>query len=268
MEKLKLRNFCLSVKAAAFLDSEHKELFLTPFHIGSNQILFYGCPVIMAGNSSLIKAQISKKGESKDPYPLFTMKEVLEEPATVVWLQMNGYQIDIQVGRLGIIEHLQYHELHNYFDTDQENHWFHVAFLERLVGTEGSFNEDEKKIKNTLNDNKDAVIKIINTVCNDFRVGDRFSFLLKFINMFPEFATRLDYVVVKNKVNAFMAVVRRTSIIVADEFNKDMEKYSFSKINNPSQFWEATWRRNGKSQFYAVKSISPEAVIMDLYSDN
>jgi len=105
----------LSPEAQDFLTSPYREALMTPFLIGSNKLLLYGQPFLMAGYSTLIKSVIPEVATSKPPHELLTFGLVLERPITALWLYLNGYMYMYRMEFLDLFELLHMYRICNYF---------------------------------------------------------------------------------------------------------------------------------------------------------
>lgn len=103
----------LSDEAKEFLTSPYRAKLLTEFSIGSNKLQLFGSPLIMAQYSELIKTTIPSIAESPAPHALLTHGVVLERPMTALWLEYNGYYVNLR--QFSMNELLHMYRLAGYF---------------------------------------------------------------------------------------------------------------------------------------------------------
>lgn len=110
-----------SEEANTFLNDKNSHRFLTQFTIGTNKLIFYGSPAHMRIASNLIGSYIQALAESNPPYELITFMEVMERPFTIIWLNLNGFDVEHLFTRLNLDEYLQMFDIITYFDCTHDD---------------------------------------------------------------------------------------------------------------------------------------------------
>lgn len=102
-----------------FLESEYRKKFLTEFKIGKLGITLYGSPMEMSFRSDLIKGLLGPMSESKAPYIVGEVVDMMRNPLVIVWLYMNrggtSSGMRPKVDKLSFDEWVNMFEIMSYF---------------------------------------------------------------------------------------------------------------------------------------------------------
>lgn len=239
---------------------------MVKFALGSNGIILYGCPAVMAVRSQLMDAWIEqdngkptegrmehdKKSNIVLEHTLMALMTPTQRPLITVWLYFNGFNVLPKLETLDLKEYLETFDIAGYFNFDPEYEFINDDWKGNLQSKIQSATKDE------LIANADMIVKISN------KLGYKNIVHNLYTKGIHEILDRLNHVMVLNKHQYYTDIKMIDRKIMSDQKELDefiLNKMGFKKVKDKVYKSHIPERFVGCDDFHDL-IIERNAVIM------